>query len=123
MAHYFEEIDGKLHRIDDWAVILGLAVDVERKNGMRTLTVLVIGTGRPHVQRDPRGIDALVEKARTNAFTADDLGGEHQPDQLGWDWVGAQRSLVEAARDDRRHRLHRLSGGFERIGCRSAPRR
>ena len=33
MAHHFAEIDGKPHRIDDGAVNLGLAVDVEKKDG------------------------------------------------------------------------------------------
>ena len=31
MAHHFAEIDGKPHRVDDGAVNLGLAVDVERR--------------------------------------------------------------------------------------------
>jgi multifunctional 2-oxoglutarate metabolism enzyme len=39
MAHHFEEIDGKPHRYDDGAVNLGLAVDVEKKDGSRTLMV------------------------------------------------------------------------------------
>ncbi len=33
MAHHFDEVDGKPHRIDDGAVNLGIAVDVENKNG------------------------------------------------------------------------------------------
>src|SRR5437763_1966676 len=37
MAHHFEEMDGKPHRIDDGACNLGLAVDVEKKDGTRTL--------------------------------------------------------------------------------------
>ena len=39
MAHHFEEIDGKPHRIDDGGCNLGLAVDVEKKDGTRTLMV------------------------------------------------------------------------------------
>src|SRR5919108_5118438 len=42
MAHHFQEIDGKPHVIDDGAVNLGIAVDVERKDGGRTLMVPVI---------------------------------------------------------------------------------
>jgi 2-oxoglutarate dehydrogenase E1 component len=42
MAHHFEAIDSKPHRIDDGAVHLGLAVDVEKKDGSRTLMVPVI---------------------------------------------------------------------------------
>ena len=33
MAHHFAEIDGKPHRVDDGAVNLGIAVDVEKKDG------------------------------------------------------------------------------------------
>jgi 2-oxoglutarate decarboxylase len=42
MAHHFAEIDGKPHRVDDAAVNLGIAVDVEKKDGGRTLMVPVI---------------------------------------------------------------------------------
>ena len=51
MAHHFAEIDGKPHRVDDGAVNLGLAVDVEKKDGSRTLMVPVIrDAGRLIVQ-------------------------------------------------------------------------
>ncbi len=43
MAHHFAEREGKPFRIDDGAVNLGLAVDVERKDGTRTLD----GSGDP----------------------------------------------------------------------------
>ena len=33
MAHHFAEIDGKPSRVDDGAVNLGIAVDVEKKDG------------------------------------------------------------------------------------------
>ncbi len=76
MAHHFAEIDGKPHRVDDGAVNLGLAVDVEKKDGSRTLMVPVI---RSADALDFKGFlaayDALVEKARTNTLTADDLTG------------------------------------------------
>jgi len=42
MARHYAEADGKPQRIDDGAVNLGLAVDVERKDGTRTLMVPVI---------------------------------------------------------------------------------
>ena len=42
MAHHFAQVDGKPHRVDDGAVNLGLAVDVEKKDGSRTLMVPVI---------------------------------------------------------------------------------
>ncbi|HEY1689140.1 MAG TPA: multifunctional oxoglutarate decarboxylase/oxoglutarate dehydrogenase thiamine pyrophosphate-binding subunit/dihydrolipoyllysine-residue succinyltransferase subunit [Solirubrobacteraceae bacterium] len=76
MTDHFAELDGKPHRISDGSVNLGLAVDVEKKDGSRTLMVPVIG--------DAAGLsfaeflaayDALVEKARTGALQADDLQG------------------------------------------------
>ncbi len=76
MAHHFEERDGKPFRIDDGAVNLGLAVDVERKDGTRTLMVPVIrDAGRLSFTEFLDAYNALVEKARTNTLTADDLSG------------------------------------------------
>ncbi len=76
MAHHFEEIDGKPHRHDDGAVNLGLAVDVEKKDGTRTLMVPVIrDAGRLSFRQFLEAYNALVDKARTNTLTADDLSG------------------------------------------------
>jgi 2-oxoglutarate dehydrogenase E1 component len=76
MAHHFAEIDGKPNRIDDGAVNLGLAVDVEKKDGSRTLMVPVISdAGRLPFDAFLDAYNALVEKARTNTLTADDLVG------------------------------------------------
>ena len=76
MAHHYEAIDQKPHRIDDGAVNLGLAVDVEKKDGTRTLMVPVIrDAGRKSFAEFLDAYNALVEKARTNALTADDLTG------------------------------------------------
>jgi multifunctional 2-oxoglutarate metabolism enzyme len=76
MAHHFAEIDGKPHRVDDGAVHLGLAVDVEKKDGTRTLMVPVIrGADALDFKAFLAAYDALVEKARTNTLTADDLSG------------------------------------------------
>ncbi len=76
MAHHFDEIEGKPHRIDDGAVNLGLAVDVEKKDGTRTLMVPVIrDAGRRSFQDFLDAYNALVDKARTNSLTADDLTG------------------------------------------------
>jgi len=76
MAHHFAEIDGKPHRIDDGACNLGLAVDVEKKDGTRTLMVPVIrDAGRKNFAEFLDAYNALVEKARTNTLTADDLTG------------------------------------------------
>jgi multifunctional 2-oxoglutarate metabolism enzyme len=76
MAHHFAELDDKPHRIDDGAVNLALAVDVEKKDGSRTLMVPVIrDAGRLSFVQFLDAYNALVEKARTNTLTADDLTG------------------------------------------------
>jgi multifunctional 2-oxoglutarate metabolism enzyme len=76
MAHHFVEVDGKPHRVEDGQVNLGLAVDVEKKDGTRTLMVPVIrNAGRLPFVGFLAAYDALVEKARTNTLTADDLTG------------------------------------------------
>ncbi len=76
MAHHFEERDGKPYRLDDGAVNLGLAVDVAKKDGSRTLMVPVIrDAGRLSFAEFLDAYNALVEKARTNTLSADDLTG------------------------------------------------
>jgi 2-oxoglutarate dehydrogenase E1 component len=76
MATHFAEIDGKPHRVDDGACHLGLAVDVEKKDGSRTLMVPVIrDAGRMSFGEFIAAYNALVEKARTNALTAAELTG------------------------------------------------
>jgi 2-oxoglutarate dehydrogenase E1 component len=76
MGNHFAEVEGKPHRVDDGAVNLGLAVDVQKKDGSRTLMVPVIrDAGRLSFAEFLAAFDALVEKARTNTLTADDLVG------------------------------------------------
>ena len=76
MGNHFAEVEGKPHRVDDGAVNLGLAVDVQKKDGSRTLMVPVIrDAGRLSFAEFLAAYDALVEKARTNTLTADDLVG------------------------------------------------
>jgi multifunctional 2-oxoglutarate metabolism enzyme len=76
MAHHFDQIDGKPHRVDDGACNLGLAVDVERKDGSRALMVPVIrDAGRLSFEQFLDAYNALVDKARTNTLGADDLVG------------------------------------------------
>ena len=76
MAHHFAELEGKPTRIDDGAVNLGLAVDVEKKDGSRTLMVPVIReAGGKTFKEFLDAYNALVEKARTNTLVADDLTG------------------------------------------------
>jgi 2-oxoglutarate decarboxylase len=76
MANHFEEVEGKPHRVLDGQVNLGLAVDVEKKDGSRTLMVPVIrNAGGISFDAFLDAYDGLVEKARTNSLTADDLVG------------------------------------------------
>jgi multifunctional 2-oxoglutarate metabolism enzyme len=76
MADHFAEIDGKPNRMLDGRVNLGLAVDVEKKDGSRTLMVPVItDAGGLAFDAFLDAYDELVEKARTNTLTADDLVG------------------------------------------------
>ncbi len=76
MAHHYAEIDGTPHRVDDGAVHLGLAVDVEKRDGSRTLMVPVIrDAGRLSFGEFLVAYAELVEKARGNGLTADDLVG------------------------------------------------
>jgi len=76
MADHFAQIDGKPNRVVDGRVNLGLAVDVEKKDGTRTLMVPVISNaGSLSFDSFLDSYDALVEKARTNTLTADDLVG------------------------------------------------
>ena len=76
MTDHFAEVEGKPYRIGDGQVNLGLAVDVEKRDGARTLMVPVIrGADRLRFDEFLAAYDALVEKARTNSLTADDLAG------------------------------------------------
>jgi 2-oxoglutarate decarboxylase len=76
MANHFLDADGVPHRIDDGQVNLGLAVDVEKKDGSRTLMVPVIpNSGGKSFKEFLDAYNALVDKARTNSLTADDLQG------------------------------------------------
>ena len=76
MAHHFAEIDGKPHMIDDGAVNLGIAVDVTKKDGSRTLMVPVIrDAGRLDFKQFLDAFNDLIARARENKLTADDLAG------------------------------------------------
>jgi len=76
MTNHFAEIDGKPHRVEDGQINLGIAVDVEKRDGSRTLMVPVIkDAGALSFDRFLAAYDELVEKARANALTADDLVG------------------------------------------------
>ncbi len=76
MARHFAEIDGRPHFVDDGAVNLGIAVDLERKDGGRTLMVPVIrDAGRLGFEGFLAAFNDLIARARDGALTADDLQG------------------------------------------------
>jgi 2-oxoglutarate decarboxylase len=76
MARTFAEIDGKPHVVDAGQVNLGIAVDVERKDGGRTLMVPVIrDAGRLSFSEFLAAFNDLIARARENKLTADDLQG------------------------------------------------
>src|SRR5438067_4935205 len=74
MTHAFQEVEGKPHRLDPQGVHLGLAVDVEKKDGSRALVVPVIKHAE---QMDFVPLHAtyktLVDKARTNKLLPNDF--------------------------------------------------
>jgi len=76
MTHAFGLVDGAPHRLDPGGVHLGLAVDVEKKDGTHTLMVPVL--------RNAAALDfaafhalyeSLVERARANQLLPDDFRG------------------------------------------------
>ncbi len=76
MAHHFTEVDGRPARVDDGAVNLGVAVDVEKKDGSRTLMVPVIrDAGRRPFSEFVAAFGDLIARARDNTLTADHLVG------------------------------------------------
>src|SRR5207248_1929580 len=76
MAQHFGEVDGRPSRIDDGQVNLGIAVDVEKKDGTRTLMVPVIrDAGRLSFGDFVAAFNDLIARARENQLTADDPAG------------------------------------------------
>src|SRR5467141_3422832 len=76
MTHHFQDIDGKPYRVDPAAIGLGLAVDVEKKDGSRALVVPVIKHAEAmDFAAFHAAYEALVEKARTNRAMPDDFAG------------------------------------------------
>ena len=76
MGATYADIDGTPHRIEPGAVNLGLAVDVERKDGSRGLVVPVIhDAGSLNFAAFHAKYEELVEKARTNKLMPDAFAG------------------------------------------------
>ncbi len=76
MGHSLAMIDGAPHRVTPDGIHLGLAVDVERKDGTRGLVVPVLkhaeSMGYAEFQA---AYDSLVEKARSNKLMPDAFAG------------------------------------------------
>jgi 2-oxoglutarate dehydrogenase E1 component len=76
MVDHYEEDGGKGFRVVDGQVNLGIAVDVEKKDGSRTLMVPVIrDAGKLSFTDFKAAFDDLIVRARENKLTADDLTG------------------------------------------------
>ena len=76
MTAYYLEADGAAHRVDPGGVNLGLAVDVERPDGGRFLVVPVIrGAHALDFAAFHAGYEELVDKARNNRLSPDDMAG------------------------------------------------
>src|SRR5450830_1377228 len=76
LASHFVEIDGRPHRVDPAAIDLGLAVEVQGRDGRPFLVVPVVRAAdeldfAAFVSR----YDDLVGRARANRLSADDLAG------------------------------------------------
>src|SRR5256884_5153869 len=76
MTHAFQEVDGKPRRLAPQGVTLGLAVDVEKKDGSRALVVPVIKHAEAmDFATFHATYETLVEKARANRLLPDDYAG------------------------------------------------
>src|SRR3954463_10479355 len=76
MGNAYTEVDGKPQRIVPQSVSLGLAVDVERKDGTRSLVVPVLKVASERTFADfVAEYDRLVAGARDNTLKPDDYAG------------------------------------------------
>ena len=76
MARSFAEQDGKPHVIEHSSINLGIAVDVEKKDGSRALMVpSVKGSTELDFKGFHSSYEDLIRKTRENSLTADDFQG------------------------------------------------
>ncbi|MFL5491910.1 MAG: 2-oxo acid dehydrogenase subunit E2, partial [Gemmatimonadales bacterium] len=76
MSHTLALIEGVPHRVQPDGIGLGLAVDVQRKDGSRGLVVPVIRHAETmDFAAFHAAYEAVVEKARTNKLMTDDFAG------------------------------------------------
>ena len=109
MSHYYTEIEGQAYRVDPGRINLGLAVDVERKDGSRFLVVPVIkGADEMDFADLPRSIrGAGREGAHQQAVAGRLRRRDGHPDQPRHARDHRQRAAPHAQPgDDRRHRRH-----------------
>ncbi|HEY8465622.1 MAG TPA: 2-oxo acid dehydrogenase subunit E2, partial [Solirubrobacterales bacterium] len=76
MTRTYSEVDGKPHVTVDAGVNLGIAVDVERKDGSRSLLVPCIkGADQMDFAAFHKRYEELIAKTRENKLSADDFQG------------------------------------------------
>ncbi|HMI80367.1 MAG TPA: multifunctional oxoglutarate decarboxylase/oxoglutarate dehydrogenase thiamine pyrophosphate-binding subunit/dihydrolipoyllysine-residue succinyltransferase subunit [Solirubrobacterales bacterium] len=76
MVRVFEQRDGKPHAIEGNPVNLGIAVDVEKKDGSHSLMVPAIkGAGELDFAGFHSNYEELIAKTRENKLSADDFQG------------------------------------------------
>jgi 2-oxoglutarate dehydrogenase E1 component len=76
MARHFEAKDDKLFSVSDGQINLGIAVDVEKKDGSRSLMVPAIkGADRMDFPAFHAYYEDLITKTRENRLTPDDFAG------------------------------------------------
>jgi 2-oxoglutarate dehydrogenase E1 component len=74
MATAFEEIDGKPHKVVRDSVNIGLAVDVERRDGSRSLLVPVVSNAQSlGFKGFVDAYDDLVKRTRSGNVSPDEL--------------------------------------------------
>ena len=116
MGRAYAESDGKPEVIEPGAVNLGIAVDVERKDGSRSLMVPCIkGADRLDFAAFHASYEELINKTpREHPHGRRLPGDHHHPDQSrGPRDRRLRAAAVGGPGDDRRHRLDRLPAGMD----------
>ena len=114
MRDHYQEVEGKPHRVRDDGANLGIAVDVEKTDGTRTLMVPVIRGRRAAALRPlRRGLRRdHREGASQPPRSRRPRGREHHADQPGRPRHGRLGPAADGRPGhDRRQRLDRLPGG------------
>ncbi len=76
MTHAFRDVDGKPYRVDPQGVHLGIAVDVQKRDGSHALVVPVIKRAEAmDFATFHAAYEALIQKARSNRLVPDDFTG------------------------------------------------